>query len=87
MRKITASLYVRPGSTYLHRSELRTVQIRLSGKWLEAIGFKPGCPVYVYPMGNTITLSPNPPVQVTELSTLDELKAEFQKLGIPTERR
>jgi hypothetical protein len=65
--------------------ESRTVQISLSGKWLEAIGFQPGQPVFVNVMGDTVTLSPHSP-QLVQLPPLETIKAEFQRLGIPTTR-
>ena len=67
------------------RSESRTVQIVLSGQWLEALGFKASQPVYVGIVGDTVTLTATPPTPA-QLTPLQTIKAEFESLGIPTTR-
>jgi hypothetical protein len=99
MKIITARELIRPATkkkvvtdrnyqavkTYPARSESRTVQISMSGRWLEALGFQPGAPVYVGIVGDTVTLSANPP-EVVELTPLEEIKREYARLGISTTR-
>ena len=58
--------------------------VRLRGKWLEAHGIKPGSTVYVRETPEGIVLSAKPPAM--ELQPLEVIKAEYERLGISTER-
>jgi len=66
------------------RQETRTVQIALSGRWVEKY-FSPGQEVYVYESGGDLLLSSSPP-QPIAMSSLEELKMKFTEPGIPTTR-
>jgi hypothetical protein len=65
--------------------EIRVPFIRLRGQWLKEHGFYEGTTAYITetPAGLLITATPpNPP----ELTPLDQIKAQFRTLNIPTER-
>lgn len=68
-----------------HRRESRAPFIRLRGHWLEAHGFQVGSIIYVYNTLDGLLLSPTPPTSVV-LTSLDQLKAQFLSVGIPTTR-
>lgn len=74
---------LRPPETY--RRESRSPFIRLRGHWLEAHGFQVGSIVYVYNTPDGLLLSPMPPIPVV-LTSLDQVKAQFLCVGIPTTR-
>lgn len=60
--------------------------IRISGKWLEAHGFRESSPLYVTETVDGLLVSPRPP-QSVELTPLETIKEEFKTLGIETEQR
>lgn len=60
--------------------------IRISGKWLEAHGFRESSPLYVTETVEGLLVSPHPP-QGIAVAPLETIKAEFKALGIETELR
>jgi hypothetical protein len=86
MRTIHAHPLIRPGDDYTHRREMRTVQVNLSGRWLERLGFRPDQPVYVYEGAGEITVSIHPPMPA-QTKPIDQIKAEFIRLDIPVTRQ
>jgi hypothetical protein len=60
--------------------------IRISGKWLEAHGFRESSPLYITETVDGLLVSPHPP-QGVAVTPLETIKAEFKALGIETEQR
>jgi hypothetical protein len=60
--------------------------IRISGKWLEELGFRESAPLYVTETTDGLLISPRPPAGAV-LSPLQQIKQEFKALGIETETR
>jgi hypothetical protein len=70
-----------------YQAESRVPFIRLRGRWLESHGFKPGAKVYIHEGVDGLTLTAEAPTGIYALKPIDEIKAEFKALGIPTEER
>ena len=60
--------------------------IRISGKWLEAHGFRESAPLYVTETMDGLLISPRPPAG-TVLPPLEIIKEKYKALGIETETR
>jgi len=60
--------------------------IRISGKWLEAHGFRESAPLYVTETADGLLISPHPPTGVV-LTPLEAIKEQYKALGIETETR
>jgi len=60
--------------------------IRISGKWLESLGFKDSAPIYITETADGLLISPRPQNGVA-VSPLEQIKEEFKALGIETEQR
>ena len=60
--------------------------IRISGKWLERLGFKDSAPLYITETADGLLISPRPQNGVV-VSPLEQIKEEFKALGIETEQR
>lgn len=91
----TTPKYIKTLKAYEHwtprrngRREVHTVGVRMSGRWLEQLGFKPDAPVYVGTNAQgQLILSPTPLFELAiPIGTLDELKVKFAELNIPTTR-
>lgn len=78
----------RYNARYNGRRATRTVQVRISGRWLEDLNFKPNEPVYIgkNEQGQLI-LSPTPlqPKSIM-IGGLEDLQARYKELGIPVTR-
>ncbi len=70
---------------YRNRST-RVPFLRLRGQWLKDYGFDEGTTAYITETPAGLLISKTPP-QPTETTPLDELKARFISLNIPTERK
>jgi hypothetical protein len=79
--KVRETFIARRGNT----RERRTASIILSGDWLEQHGFRAGGPAYVHEIEEGLLISPCPPAPVNP-TPIEELKAEYERLGIPTTR-
>jgi hypothetical protein len=79
--KVRETFVARRGNT----RERRTGSIILSGDWLARHGFKVGESVYVYEIDTGLLISPHPPEPV-QATPLEQLRAEYERLGIPTGR-
>lgn len=89
IRIIKAQLLLVPRTE--RHSELRYTRLVLSGRWLEALGFKADRYFYIKEQDGCLVISPTPfldnVANVTEeFSTLDQLKAKFKELDIPVTR-
>ena len=87
MRKVTTVTEVRKSGRGYYQTESIVPFVRLRGRWLEKYGFKPGVKVYIHEGVDGLTLSAAPPMQVSELVPLEEIKAKYKALGIETEVR
>jgi hypothetical protein len=83
-RQLKTSRVFVPGGKY-NRDRFYPL-IRISGRWLEAHGFREGAALYVTETMDGLLVSPKPPAGAV-LTPLDQIKQEFQALGIETERR
>jgi hypothetical protein len=79
--KVRETFVARRGNT----RERHTSSIILSGDWLARHGFKVGESVYVYEVATGLLISPFPP-EPMQTTPLEQIKAEYERLGIPTTR-